>query len=176
MQFCIYLGLTLSEANLDGITLVGYKRLWEKIEGQIVYPHSLTPEPQYEAVKQRTRGIGMVSSCFTKANKHTRHWSVPFSNCPFHHLRMKVLSWFFHCLRKQHRSLRSGRYSHILAGFHAAGIDLLSRCHGPTTPTSMVTVWPVHLLWAGLGTVPELRMLRVEGRVSSGKGQWSPKA
>lgn len=25
-QFCIYLGLTLSEANLDGVTLVGYKR------------------------------------------------------------------------------------------------------------------------------------------------------
>lgn len=60
-----------------------------------MYPHSLTPEPQYEAVRQRTRGIGMVTPCFTKANKHTRHWSAPFSNCPFHHLRVKVLSWLF---------------------------------------------------------------------------------
>lgn len=88
-QFCIRLGLTLSEANLDGVTLGGYERLWEKVEGQIIL-HSQGPSMRQW---NRMTGIRMESPCCTEP----AHQTVvsPFLKLPLHHIRKKVLSWPF---------------------------------------------------------------------------------
>lgn len=136
-----------------------------------------TPELQNKAVKQRMKGTCMVCPLLNRG-QHSKHWLLPFSDCSIYHLRAKrhYPGLSCHCLRKQHRSWHAGRYSTILTDSMQLWINLLSRCHSSTTPISMDTEWPVHLLWPGLRTIPKLRMGGAEGKETPGTGQWNPKA
>lgn len=117
------------------------------------------------------KGHGWCLLCLTEANIP---WPLPFWDCSGR--RSAILAFLATAWENSIDHGIVGDIATILTDSMQLWIILLSRCHRPTTPISMDTEWPVHLLWAGLRTILKLRMGEAEGRETSGTGQWSPKA